>query len=169
MTEHVPNDLLHAFVEGDLEEQLAVHIAEHLDHCPHCATRAATLEPLATAFASCDDPLVPEHLATEVLAELARQPHGRGVPELVVGVGLLALAGALAAATQHPVTLLADVGSLVSASSAVVRGAALGLSPYAIASSAAMVAAGLGAAWTLRVAQEPLLHDGSDTTAKRSA
>ncbi len=155
MTEHVPNDLLHAFVKGDVEEQLAIHVAEHFDSCPHCATRAATLEPLASAFASCDDPLVPEHLATAVLEELARQPHGRAVPEVAVGAVLLVLAAALAAATQHPVTLLADVGSMVSAASAVVRGAALGLTSYALASSAAMVMAGIGAAFTLHIAQTP--------------
>lgn len=168
MTEHVPNDLLNAFVEGEMDEQLAVHIAEHLDQCPHCATRAVAVEPLASAFASCDDPIVPEHLATEVLEELARGPQGRGVGELVVGVGLLGLAGALAAATQHPVTLLADLGSLVAAASAVIRGAALGLSPYAIASSAAMVAAGVGTALTLRVAQTPMIPH-AEAPSRRSA
>jgi anti-sigma factor RsiW len=168
MSEHVPNDLLHAFVEGDVEEQLAIHIAEHLDQCPHCATRSATLEPLASAFASCDDPVVPEHLATAVLEELARQPHGRAVPEVAVGAGLLVLAAALAAATQHPVTLLADVGSMISAASAVVRSAALGLTPYALASSATMVAAGLGAAFTLRIAQAPHLLSGASPTERSS-
>jgi hypothetical protein len=74
-----------------------------------------------------------------------------------VGVGLLGLAAALAAATQHPVTLLADVSVLLAAGSALVRGMALGLTPYAVASSVAMVSAGLGAALTLRAAQSPLL------------
>ncbi len=157
MSEHVPNDLLNAFVEGEVDEQLAIHIAEHLDACPHCATRAVSHEPLAAAFASCDDPFVPEHLATEILEELARQPVSRTIPEVAVGVGLLGLAAALAAATQHPVTLLADVSALLAAGSALVRGMALGLTPYAVASSVAMVSAGLGAALTLRAAQSPLL------------
>jgi len=158
--EHVPNDLLSSFVEGELEEPVAVHIAEHLDRCPHCATRAVALEPLASAFASCDDPLVPQHLATDVLEELARPPAHRAIPEVAAGVGLLALAGALAAATQHPVTTLADLGAVLAAGAALVRSMALGLSPHAVTSSVAMVAAGLGAAFTLRAAQAPLLSGG---------
>ena len=69
MSQHVPEDLLAAFVEGEMGEQLAIHIAEHIDACPRCATRAAGLEPLAAAFAAVEDPVTPEDLVSAVLAE----------------------------------------------------------------------------------------------------
>ena len=44
-SQHVPEDLLQAFVEGEVGEQLAVHIAGHLDECPACAQFAIVTEP----------------------------------------------------------------------------------------------------------------------------
>ena len=41
MNQHVPDDLLIAFVDADVGEQVAVHIAEHLDGCPACATASS--------------------------------------------------------------------------------------------------------------------------------
>ena len=59
MTPHLPDELLIRFVEGDLDERDAVEAALHIDDCPHCAARAARLEPLAVAFASITEPPLP--------------------------------------------------------------------------------------------------------------
>jgi anti-sigma factor RsiW len=155
MTEHVPNDLLNAFVDGTVDEHLAVEIAVHLDGCAHCATRASVLEPLSAAFASCDDPEVPEDLAMAVLAELSHEGP-RALTEVAVGVGLLLMAAGLAIATQHPVTLLSDVGGVLSASQALVRSVSAGVSPFAMVATVAMVFAGAGALLTVRRARKSL-------------
>lgn len=91
---HVPDDLLAAFVDGEVEERVAVHIAEHLDTCPACATRAATMEPLAAAFAAIDDPVVPPDLVSAVLAA-AEEPERGPSTELVIGGTLMAAAALL--------------------------------------------------------------------------
>jgi len=141
--QHVPADLLAAFVEGDVGEHVAAHIAEHIDGCPRCATQAAAMEPLAKAFASMDDPPVPDDLVDAVLAEL-HQTEPAPVVELAVGGGLLGSAGVLAIVTQHPVTLLADVGAVLGATEAIIRSMAAGLSPftYLAATMAGLAAAG---------------------------
>ena len=96
MRQHVPDDLLSAFVHGVMGEQLAVHIAEHIDACPACATRATALEPLAVAFAAVEDPPLPEGLVEAVLARAARPEPGSSVP-FVVALVLLAAAALVAA------------------------------------------------------------------------
>jgi len=151
MSEHVPHDLLIAFVEGDVGEHVAVHIAEHIDTCPACATRAASLEPLGPAFASMDDPPVPADLVDAVLAEFHTEERPP-VTELMVGGALLGAAGILAMVTQHPVTLLADLGSVLGATEAVVRGVAAGLSPFTFAAATLTVVAGAGSVATMRYA-----------------
>lgn len=87
---HVPEALLERFVLGDLEEPVAIEVARHVDACSRCATRAAVLEPLAAAFASIDDPPVPEDLVPAVLAAVQRE--ARPGPEPAIAAGLLALA-----------------------------------------------------------------------------
>jgi len=44
MSQHPSDDLLRAFVEGDVDEDKAVEIAEHLDCCASCCTLAAELD-----------------------------------------------------------------------------------------------------------------------------
>ena len=83
MSEHVPTDLLEAFVEGHVPEQLACHIAEHLDSCPGCLNRVTALEPLSPVFASAKDPVLPEDLVTAILIE-AESPAARPVVELAL-------------------------------------------------------------------------------------
>lgn len=95
MNEHVPTDLLEAFVEGHVPEQLACHIAEHLDSCPGCLNRVTALEPLSPVFASAKDPVLPEDLVAAILIE-AESPAARPVVELALGLGLLLAASALA-------------------------------------------------------------------------
>lgn len=87
---HVPDALMERFIEGDVEELLAVEIARHLDACPRCANRANNLEPLSTLFACVDDPVVPIGLVSDVLA--AFDAPARPGPEPAIAAGLLALA-----------------------------------------------------------------------------
>ncbi len=87
---HVPDALMERFVEGDVDELLAVEIARHLDACPRCANRANNLEPLSTLFACVDDPVVPLGLVSDVLAAFKRP--SRPGPEPAIAAGLLAVA-----------------------------------------------------------------------------
>lgn len=151
MNEHVPNDLLDAFVDGDVSEQVAIHIAEHLDRCPGCATRAASLEPLHPAFASLDDPPVPPDLVASVL-EAVNAEEPAPVVELAVGAVLLLSAALLAAATQHPVTVLADLSAVVRASQALLAGLSAGMGPSAAVAVCATLITGVAGAVTVHLA-----------------
>ena len=114
MSQHVPEDLLTAFVEGDMGEQLAIHIAEHLDACPACATRAATMEPLAAAFAAMEDPVVPDDLAAAILDEFVR-PEPVPVTEIALGFALLGAAAAVAATMGSPLGMAIEFGVVLDA------------------------------------------------------
>lgn len=151
MSEHVPHDLLDAFVEGDVSEHVAVHIAEHLDRCPGCATLAASLEPLHPAFASMDDPPIPEDMVRAVLDAVNADEPAPFV-ELAVGGTLLACAGLLAFATQHPITALADLSAVARASQALVVGLAAGLGSSATVAATATLLTGFAGVATLRLA-----------------
>lgn len=114
MSAHVPDDILHDFISGEVDEQVAIHVALHLDACPRCATRAAHLEPLAQAFAAVDDPLVPDSLVEDVL-HVVQAEDRRRLPalELAIGAALLAVAAVLVALGSDPVSLVADsIGTL---------------------------------------------------------
>jgi anti-sigma factor RsiW len=114
MSGHVPDDLLASFVDGDVDDQVATHIAEHLDECPACATRAATMEPLASAFAAIDDPEPPTGLIEAVLAEVEHPARGPST-EFVIGAILLTAAGVLAILGSDPVATLVQAGVLADA------------------------------------------------------
>lgn len=148
---HVPEDLLQAFVDGDVGEQVAVHVAEHLDSCPSCATRAAGLEPLAAAFAAVEDPVPPAELVPAVLAR-ARQPDRMPMLEIGVGVALIAAAALLAVGLQTPAGFLAELGEAAQAAEAVSRGimASLGSSWVLLLLT---MSAGAGVAATLQIAR----------------
>lgn len=152
--QHVPDDLLAAFVDGDIGEHLAVHIAEHLDACPACLNRATGLEPLATAFAAALDPEVPPDLVAAVLAEAGR-PERLPVTELGVGAALLVGAGLVAAFAGNPVVLAVESGMVLEALANGARIVATGLAGSATTLTfvAALVVAGLFA--TARLA-DPL-------------
>jgi anti-sigma factor RsiW len=87
---HVPQPLLEQFVEGTVDEKVAVAVALHLDACPACSTRAASLEPLAAAFAAVDDPGVPVGLV-EQIGRALRESDRPGPEPLLAGL-FLALA-----------------------------------------------------------------------------
>jgi anti-sigma factor RsiW len=145
MSQHVPEDLLQAFVDGEVGEQLAVHIAEHLDGCPACATRAAGLEPLAAAFAAVLDPVPPLGLAQAILARLD-EPDRLPVLEIGIGAGLLGCAGFLALGLESPLALAAQLGIVLNAFATLTRGlsTALGTFQFAlVATTAATLAGGL--------------------------
>ncbi|MEC7242172.1 MAG: hypothetical protein VXW32_13140 [Myxococcota bacterium] len=73
MSQHIPPALLQKFVEGTLEEPVAVAVALHIDECSRCHAAATAAEPLGQDFASVDDPKVPVGLL-DTLHERARNP-----------------------------------------------------------------------------------------------
>ncbi len=150
MTQHVPEDLLAAFVDGDTTEQLAVHIAQHLDDCPSCGARAASLEPLAAAFAAVEDPSVPNDLVARILA-VADAPRPSPVLELSLGGLILAMAAAMMAVFGSPVAPGADPALLMHALNGLGRGVIIGMGSPSAALSATLLfgAAGAGIAWRL--------------------
>jgi anti-sigma factor RsiW len=117
---HVHDDLLRRFVDGALDDEVAASVAIHLDACSRCATRAATLEPLALAFAAVDDPIVPADLPHNILAAI----HAPPVPLVEPTLGAeLALALALAAAAALLVVVTGDGPALMVDAAAAMGGA----------------------------------------------
>ena len=159
MSKHVPEDLLSSFVEGDVSEQLAIHIAEHLDVCPACNAHATMLEPLASAFAAVEDPLPPEDLAAAALLE-ASQPARVVRTELWVGPALLAAAAAIVLVAGDPLALAVKVGVLAEAVSAVggALGATLSATPIALLVSAVAALVGCMLAARLALSGRPALE-----------
>ena len=134
MSHHVPENLLAAFVDGDVGEQLAIHIAEHLDECPACATRAAGLEPLAAAFAAVTDPLPPDDLADAVLAAYDRHEQPRmPVQEVLVGGGMVAAAAAIVALAGDPLGMAIEAGRSLHIFSSLASALAIGAQPFSVA------------------------------------
>jgi predicted anti-sigma-YlaC factor YlaD len=153
MSQHVPEDLLQAFVEGEVGEQLAVHIAGHLDECPACATRAAGLEPLAAAFAAMSDPVTPPDLAARVLARAA-EPERLPVAEIAVGAALLMVAALLLLGLDSPLSLAADAGVALSVVTAVGRTASAALGSFQVVAAVSTLAALAGGLATLYYATD---------------
>ena len=116
MSQHVPDDLLAAFTDGEVGEQLAVHIAEHLDNCPACATRATGLDPLAAAFAAMIDPSPPPDLSASILKALAA-PESIPRTEIALGFIFLAAAAIVAVAMGSPTGLAVEFGVVLKAMS----------------------------------------------------
>ncbi|MFT5586592.1 MAG: hypothetical protein ACI9VR_004191 [Cognaticolwellia sp.] len=122
MSQHPPDSLIKRFAEGELSEALAVDLAIHMDGCPVCASRAASLEPMASVFASDDDPELPEDLMAEILgavSELQVQPAlpptlPRSMPvgpraELLAGASLISAAATLFFLLGDPGHFAADL------------------------------------------------------------
>lgn len=123
MSGHVPDELLADFVAGDVDDQIAVHVAEHLDACPVCATRAAAMEPLGQALAAIDDPKVPVGLVDRIVvaanadvlvqARTASPTAQARRLEVGIGVGLLAAAAGVAVLGGEPIRAALAVGVTV--------------------------------------------------------
>jgi anti-sigma factor RsiW len=134
MNRHVPEDLLSAFVEGDLSDELAGHVAEHLDGCPRCAGRAATLDPLARAFARAVDPVPSPLLVMKVLDRAAR-PEPRPALEIAMGSALLAAGLGLVLLTDDLARTSIEAGRVLLSLEPLTRAlaqAALGSPPIAV-------------------------------------
>jgi len=116
--QHVPDPLMQQFVDGEVDDSVAVAVALHLDACPACATRAAALEPLASVFASSEDPRVPVGLV-ESIAVAARAAERPG-PEPALAAGLMGLALCLLLLGGAPTEMLASSATMMSASFTVV-------------------------------------------------
>jgi anti-sigma factor RsiW len=116
--QHVPDTLMQQFVDGDVDDKVAVAVALHLDACPACATRAAALEPLAAVFAASEDPRVPVGLV-ESIAVAVRTTEGPG-PEPALAAGLMGLALCLLLLGGAPTEILASSATMASASLTVV-------------------------------------------------
>ena len=117
--QHVPDALMLQFVEGDVDDSVAVAVALHLDACPACATRAAALEPLAAVFAASEDPRVPVGLV-ESIAVAVRSAERPG-PEPALAAALMGLALCLLLLGGAPTEILASSATMLSASFTVVR------------------------------------------------
>ncbi|MCB9676807.1 MAG: hypothetical protein H6737_16950 [Alphaproteobacteria bacterium] len=161
MSEHVPEDLLVAFVEGEMGEQLSIHIAEHLDSCPMCATRAACLEPLGPAFAAMEDPEVPEGLAAAVLAAAAEEERPPQL-EIAVGIGLLVAAIGVFVLLGEPLALASHgmvwLGALSAAGKALLLGlpSPIVMLPVTVVLGAASALLFARAAWPDALPEPPL-------------
>ncbi|MBW1876780.1 MAG: hypothetical protein JRJ84_00310 [Deltaproteobacteria bacterium] len=114
MSQHLPDDLLRAFVDGDIDDQKAVEIAEHLDCCASCCALAAELDPLTAVFAAVRQPEPPPGLVEEVLAAY-HQPQRVPVLEVALGGGLLAAAASLLLVFGDPVRVAVRLGVLADA------------------------------------------------------
>ena len=154
MSQHIPEDLLADFVDGEVTENVAVHIAEHIDECPACATRAAGLEPLAAAFAATHDPIPPPQMVTDILARLD-QPDRFPVPEIAVGIGLLATAAVLAFGLDGPVSIAAELAVFTNALAAMFRGVTTAMASFQVALALITTLTFLGGALTLYLGAVP--------------
>lgn len=142
---------LAAFVDGDLGEHLAVHVALHLDACPGCAARAVGADPLARAFASVDDPPLPDDLVAAALAEVDRPAPAPPWVEVLVGTACLVAAASLVAWQGLPASWLDAVRPVLTASGALVRHA---LPPSGIAEGLAVVLLGIAGVTMARLATD---------------
>ncbi len=94
MSSHLHDFQLQAFGRGELNDAEAVSAAMHLDECPQCAARVATLDPFGPVFAQIVAPRAPKDL-------VARALQAADVPEIVeepvwveVGLGAVLLVAA---------------------------------------------------------------------------
>lgn len=74
MSQHIPPALMDKFVEGDLEEPVAVAVALHIDQCSRCHSAASAADSLSQEFATVDDPEVPPDLL-DAIHEYAKLPQ----------------------------------------------------------------------------------------------
>jgi anti-sigma factor RsiW len=176
MNQHVPEDLLTAFVDGDVSDHVAAHVAEHLDGCPACATRAASMEPLGPAFATVRDPEAPPHLAASVLDRVAREDAAafgvREDPDRLptaawLGLGLVATASGLLVVTEGPVRLSAEAATMLYAAFAAGRSVSFAVSPFQVSLALGTFVTLVGSLATLHFASTHLL-DGREILRRMS-
>ena len=152
MNPHIPDDLLQDFVFGEVGEQVATHIAEHLDECPQCLNHAAGIEPLSVVFALLDDPIPPPDLADAVLAEF-RVGERTPITEVLVAMALLGSATGVAGILGSPLAFTKDFAVALSALSDVVRVVSVSLSHSSITMTLLMAVALGGLAVSVRLSE----------------
>lgn len=107
---HLDDDTLRRFVEGEMGDHLAEHVALHLDECPRCAGRLVALDPLAPLLARTPAISTPPGLVDTILvAASAPAPADRSVRAVWVGCALLGASALLGGALtlRAPETLTA--------------------------------------------------------------
>jgi hypothetical protein len=168
VSQHIGDTQLRAFVAGTLREDLAVEIAEHVDDCSSCSSRASALDPLSAVFATVRDPRPPPDLVAKILVRVERSDR---VPtrEVAIGIALLAAAVGVAFASGSPAALAAEVGVLVDAFVSLGRGLATGLASFPVAVSLVTLAALVGSVLTLRLAVLQPGEGGLLSAARRSS
>lgn len=107
---HIADALLVQFARGEIDtgpasDDLVETIALHLDACPACAARVEALDPMRSAFAAVDDPVVPDGL-TDAILESAQLPRASG-PEPAIAATLLTAAAAMLLLAGVPGDLMA--------------------------------------------------------------
>jgi len=168
VSQHIGETQLRGFVAGTLREDLAVEIAEHLDECAACSSRASVLDPLSAVFATVRDPRPPADLVAKILVRLER-PDRVPVREIAIGAALLASAVGVAVASGSPTAMAAEVGVLVDAFTSLGRGLAMGLASFPVAVSLATLAALVGSVVTIRYAVLEHGHGGLLSAVRRSS
>ncbi len=128
---HPPHALLEAFARGDVSAEDVAAVGLHLDECPSCAAASTGLDPLSSAFASTDDPPVPDDLEAQVLAAAARpeSPVGPRSIELLVAAALMSVAASLLVVLGAPGQLLVGAVAFAGALAATAGSLAAAVGP----------------------------------------
>ncbi len=71
MNQHPPDSQLALFVDGKLDESTSVDLAMHLDSCPACRQRAASMDPCTELCSRAEHIEPPPELMHRVLAGIA--------------------------------------------------------------------------------------------------
>jgi anti-sigma factor RsiW len=115
---HPTEATLALFAACELGENLAIHVAEHLDHCPACSARVTAMDPLQNAFAASIDPPLPPGLTAAILREATSTPRRAArvsEVETMVGLAMLLLAALTTMMAVDPIGLTYDIGQTISA------------------------------------------------------
>ncbi len=114
---HPPDELLLPFAQAELDEDLAVQVALHLDDCPACQLRLEHLDPLSAALAAAPQPEPPAALLQQAVDRaLDRSTHRRFGPLVpALGSGMAVAATLVFVLGGGPRELLADLAALGSA------------------------------------------------------
>ena len=110
---HPDHRTLEGFLHCVLEEPDAVAVAVHIDDCPACAAWVSAHDPLASAFASVEDPPLPPNLVAAALAASGRA-KGPG-PEPLIAAFLLGAAATLLLVGGGPARALSGAGVVLGA------------------------------------------------------
>ncbi len=143
MTGHPDDDLLASWLAGQVGDRTAAWMAEHVEDCASCASRAGALDPLAEVWTLTYDPMPPSDLVSTVLARAVpprRSGWSRVLP-FVAGGALPFLALALASPDAGPWEELTTVLGNTMAPDAVTAMVLLAAGALAVAGAVAVARA----------------------------